>query len=143
VSGAAERERLARAYRATTYRVYLRQGAHIDLHPGRRSAELDRLLARLGARSWAFITAWNPGSRAMPAWRNAHRQRALLAMLHAQRRQVLAGAGIPATAGWAPEESLLVANLSSGSARKLARRFGQNALLMGRRGGPVRLEWSR
>jgi hypothetical protein len=140
--GAGDRAALAQAYRATTYRVYVARRARIDLHPGRRCIALDRLLARIGARHWAFITAWNPRSRSLPGWRNAKRQRDLLARLRTAGLQALPAAGIPATGNWSAEESLFVPGLAPGAARTLARVFGQNAILAGRRGGPARLIWA-
>ena len=136
-----DRGALSRAYRDTTYRVYVPGQAPLDLHAGQRCSELDRLLARLGARDWAFITAWNPASRRLPGWANARRQRLLLGLLRGHL--VLRGAGLPADAGWLPEESVFVANLPAGRARRLARCFGQNALLRGRRGRAAQLDWVR
>ena len=135
------RAALERAYRDTTYRVYLPGGAAIDLLPDDRSATLDRLLARTRVREWAFLTAWNPGSRPLPGWRNAMRQRRLLDLLARGAPVVLPAAGIPASLDWAPEDSLFAAGLSRSAALRLARRFGQNAIVAGRCGRPAELVW--
>ncbi len=137
------RAALERAYRDTTYRVYLPGGAAIDLLPDDRSATLDRLLARTRVREWAFLTAWNPGSRPLPGWRNAMRQRRLLDLLVRTAPVVLLAAGIPASLDWVPEDSLFAAGLPRSAALRLARRFGQNAVVAGRRGRPAELVWVR
>jgi hypothetical protein len=132
---------LERAFRATTYRVFVPGEAPIDLHAGVRSVALDLLLARAGTPEWAFLTAWNPGCRALPAWRNAQRQRRLLALLEGGPRVVLPGTGIPAAADWEPEASVLVAHLPLRRALRLAAAFGQLAILAGRRSRPAELAW--
>jgi hypothetical protein len=107
------------------------------LRIGERNGALDRLLHRHRRRDWAFITAWNPRSRRLPRWRNERRQRALARLLPL----ALLGAGIGDNASWAPEESLLVLGVTAGRARRLARQFGQNAIVAGCRGGLARLVW--
>jgi hypothetical protein len=132
---------LERAYRETTYRVFVPGETPIDLHAGVRSVALDLLLTRAGTREWAFLTAWNPGSRALPAWRNAQRQRRLLALLEGGPRVVLPGTGIPASEDWEPEASVFVAHLPLRRALRLAAAFGQAAILTGRRGRQAELAW--
>jgi hypothetical protein len=134
---------LERAYRETTYVVFVPGGGTIELHPGQRSRALDRLLAGAGVRSWALITAWNPGSRPVPSWRNRYRQDRMFRLLWAWGCIVLPGAGIPAGNDWAPEESVLACGLPPGIARRVARAFGQNAIVEGRRGRRAELTWVR
>jgi hypothetical protein len=64
--------RLLRAWRATDYVVDT-----VPVRIGRRSAAMDALLARTGARTGVFVTAWNPLARAMPAGWNRRMQRRL------------------------------------------------------------------
>jgi hypothetical protein len=125
---------LEREYRATAYVVFAR-GPPVVLRVGARNRALDRLLHRNGCREWAFITAWNPRTRLLPRWRNERRQRALARLLP----RALLGAGIAETS-WA-EESLLALGVAAGRARRLARQFGQNAIVAGRRGGTAQLIW--
>jgi hypothetical protein len=63
---------LLRAWRATDYVV-----GTVLVRIGRRSAAMDALLARTGARTGVFVTAWNPLARAMPAGWNRRMQRRL------------------------------------------------------------------
>jgi hypothetical protein len=133
---------LEQAYRATSYRVSVPDSRPIDLIAGQCSQHLDRLLARAGARCWAFMTAWNPASRPLPQWRNAQRQRRLLGVLYGGGWLVLPGAGIPSGQDWSPEESFLVVGIPPGTAARLARMFGQNAIVAGWRGHPAELVWT-
>ena len=129
---------LDRAYRATTYRVYV-AGGEIDIRIGERSAALDGLLEERRASSWAFITAWNPGSRALAEDENAKRQAELLALLRERGFERLEGSGIPARADWQPEESVLVLDVDRDDAVGIARQFGQVAIVAGERGGAAAL----
>ena len=70
--------KLDAAYRATLYRVFIPGGSPIDLRVDAASAALDALLARHGVQAWAFITAWNPGSKPVAATENAARHAQLL-----------------------------------------------------------------
>jgi hypothetical protein len=65
---------VVKAYQTTDYVVFDRQ-REVSIRVGRRSREVDRLLARFGARSAVFITAWNPFSRILTDGQNEHRQR--------------------------------------------------------------------
>jgi hypothetical protein len=107
------------------------------LRVGQRSSILDRLLHRRHTRFWAFLTAWNPRSNWLPLWRNAARQRRLERLCS----DVVSGAGVAADLAWLPEPSLLVLGMAPGRAVRLARLFGQNAILAGARGRPARLLW--
>lgn len=128
---------LWRAYERTRFCV---DDGHrrICFMAGSRNRSFDALLVRHHARRWAFITAWNPGSINLPREQNDARQAQLR---HAVAEyESLPGEGIgPAEAignepRWPPEESLLVLNISRGKAASLGRRFGQFAIVVGRRG---------
>jgi hypothetical protein len=99
---------------------------------GSANKKLDALLERHRAKSWAFITAWNPGSIELTREENAARQAELRNAVAAYT--VLRGEGIGEDPGWTPEESLLILNISRGKAVSLGRRFGQLAIVVGRRG---------
>ena len=126
------RPRLSRAMRAAYARTdYEADG--IVTRIGRRSAALDALLRRHGARHAAFVTAWNPYSRAMPRGWNDR----MLARLReaAHRLPLVEGQG--GAKGW-QERHLLV----GGDPRRiavLAHRFRQVAIVAVRRGQAARL----
>ncbi|HZP87799.1 MAG TPA: DUF3293 domain-containing protein [Burkholderiales bacterium] len=138
-SGQIERARLEAPYLQTVYCVRLDDGSILDLRIGRRHPRLDRRLARVHARHWVFLTAWNPESTPLPAWRNAARQRVLRRCLKALP-VLLPGIGIAEDGAWW-EESLLAASVSVGRARRFGRMFGQHAVVVGRVGGFARLCW--
>ncbi len=63
---------LLAAYGRTTFVADTPRG-RLSLRVGRRSAELDALLAAHGVATWAYVTAFNPGSRLLPGEANAAR----------------------------------------------------------------------
>ncbi|MCC7547954.1 MAG: DUF3293 domain-containing protein [Burkholderiales bacterium] len=149
------RERLRQPYLATVYRVeeagprtqYIdrrigrRINRRIDLRIGRRAPPLDRLLHRKDVRHWAFITACNPASRVLPRWRNCARQRRLRDALR-RTRVVVTAVAMPDLPNWTAEPGFLVAPVSCGRALRIGRRFGQYAVVAGRRGHAPALVWT-
>ena len=99
---------------------------------GSANKKLDALLERHGAKGWAFITAWNPGSIELTRQENETRQTQLRRAV--AEYKVLTGEGVGEDPRWMPEESLLILNISRGKAMSLGRRFGQLAIVVGRRG---------
>lgn len=118
-------EALLRAYRNTTYRVFI-HGEAIDVRIGEKNARLDVLL---DGAPWAFISASNPASR--PADDNPARHRALIEKLEGPNYRLHPGVGIPDEGDWAAEESVLVAGMSEADAILIGREFGQNAIVAG------------
>ncbi|HYF06740.1 MAG TPA: DUF3293 domain-containing protein [Acetobacteraceae bacterium] len=128
-------EGLRAAYGRTDYEA---EGAVARI--GERSPAVDAVLARLGARRGAFVTAWNPYSRRMPAGWNARMQARLR---EAARRHAFAeGTGRarrriprrPLVERWAERHLLIAAD-----PRRIAvlgRRFRQHAIMVARRGAP-------
>jgi len=131
---------LVATYLATSYRVDAPSG-QICLRVGKRSRQFDRWLQRQNARSWAFITAYNPASRHLPRWRNQGRQRCLRNRIGALGFVAWPGAGVGDDPTWEPEPSFLVIGIPIAEARRIARRFGQNAIVAGRTGGAPKLVW--
>jgi hypothetical protein len=116
------------AYRHTTYVVALEEPILIRI--GWNPRRLGRLLQTHNVSEWAFVTAWNPGSVALPAAENARRNEALAADL--RRRWTLVegqGAGDDGTAP--PEASFLVLGIGREAAVATARRYGQLAIVSG------------
>jgi hypothetical protein len=126
------------AYRATAYTAATPGGA-ITLRIGESNATLDCLLVAAGVNSWAYITAHNPGSAPISAEENQARQRELHSAVTGYASFEGAGVG----EGWPPEPSLLILGMSEEVAADVGRRFGQNAVVVGRLGGPARLLWLR
>ncbi len=100
---------------------------------GKRSLALDALLARLGAREAVLVTACNPRSRRKPAGWNAR-------MMHRLREWVRHRTVVPGESGtglWREPQCLVTCAPAWGI--RVARRFGQHALLVLRRRHPPRL----
>jgi len=120
--------RLLAAYRRTDYEA---DGAVARI--GRRSAAVDALLRRLGAREGAFVAAWNPWSRRVPAGWNAR----MMERLKAAARRLPRAEGEGRGRGWSERHLLLAADARR--AAVLARRFRQSAMVVARVGAPARL----
>jgi hypothetical protein len=101
---------------------------------GSQNPRLDALLTRHNATRWAFITAWNPGSQPLSKQENARRHTDLRAAVRDAGLEALDGEGVGEDPSWPPEQSLLILNISRGKAISLGRRFGQLAIVVGRRG---------
>lgn len=125
---------LWQAYRSTRFEASTPTGLVViridQIHP-----QLDKILVELEGEEWAFITAWNPLSSALPLDENRLRNREMESFLRSREYRFYPGRGIPADSGWEPEESFLVIALSRESAVGIGRRFGQNAVVWGTRGG--------
>jgi hypothetical protein len=129
------REALLRAFTNAEYRVVL-GGETMSLRPGRAQPDLD---AALGERTWAILTACNPGGERDSGEANHERQRRL--------HDIVAESGWPAHAGvnrdpdgeWPDEPSMLIVDAPMRELDALAGRFGQAAILAGAPGQPARL----
>ena len=121
------------AYRQTTYTARTRAG-EIQIHPDLPSPELDALLDQRGADQWAYVTACNPGSQILSSDENVRRQQALLEAVQHRGLPVFEGESVLDPAAWPPEPSLLILGMPPDEARSLGRRFGQLAIVVGRRG---------
>ncbi len=132
---------LEAAYRHTSYQVDRPEGP-LTLRIGRRHEELDRWLAQAGAWDWSFLTAWNPKSVPTAATANLEAMKRLQERLSADRYSFVAGTGNPDHPDWSPEPSVFVLDLGPAAALTYARRFGQHAVVQGRRGGLPYLLWT-
>lgn len=129
------------AYRATTYTIYLPDGA-LGLRVETPAPALERWLERRGYRCWAFVSACNPGSHPLTAAENDARYARLVAAAEALGLEWIAGMGVPDEPGWAPEASLFLPGIAATEALMLAARFGQHAILCGSLGGRPELRYS-
>ena len=126
------------AYAATDYRVL--NGEHwLGVRLGRSAPEIERLLARLGAASGTFVTAWNPLSELTADAANAAAAALLTAEIQAHGWRALPHRGVGDNEGWAAEEGWFVLDLDAGTAEALAERYRQNAIVRIERGKPAYL----
>jgi hypothetical protein len=129
---------LFEAYRRTIYYADTPIG-RLALRIGECEAQLDRLLAEHGSRTWAFLTAFNPGSQPLSIAENQWRQALLDDELRAGGWTCFPGEGVGASGDWPPEASTLVLGIGEGAAKRLGKKFGQNAIVVGCLGQPAEL----
>src|SRR5882757_2677893 len=108
------------SYRATDYVAFTGE-REIVLRIGRREQSVDRLLASARASKAAFVTAWNPFSRSLSRRVNQMRQAQLERHLGARGLRYLHGEGRSTSGDWAPEQSILILNVSRQEAESLGR----------------------
>lgn len=110
---------------------------HIILKVGERATGLSRLVpASLAVpfgpqTSWAYLTAWNPGSVIHMDFVNRQKQEDLELFLRGAGYAVLPGVARDPRGEWPDEESIMAFGLGWESALQLGRRFRQNAILAG------------
>jgi hypothetical protein len=136
----AEQDRLDSVYRLTTFWAELPEVA-VALRIGERSEVLDRTLRERHVWSWAFVTAYNPGSKPVAPPENRRLQGLLLQRLRELRWPYVPGVGVGHASEWPPEESVLVLGITPAEALALGREFGQNAVVVGRVGQAPQLRW--
>jgi hypothetical protein len=129
---------LWKAYENTTFTV-LAPGRRIGVRIGWNPRPLLKLLDEGGARTWAFVTAWNPESMALSRADNDARQRKLFEEAAQRRWKTIPGVGIPGDAQWIQEDSLLILGLQRSEAAALGQKFGQLAIVFGERDGRAEL----
>jgi hypothetical protein len=136
---------LVSAYRATDY-VAQSDGWVVVIRIGYRSLAVDRLLARMHARSGVFIAAWNPFSKKLSFKANEHWDRELKRYLSVRGFAFVEGEGRGRTGEWTPEASVLAFGISRVEASAIGRRYRQNAVVYVPQGRPaelVMLRWVR
>jgi hypothetical protein len=133
---------LQAAYLRTAYWIHA-DGRDFKVSVGRNAVALERWLGKNRWNCWAFIGACNPGARLLSGRVNRNRHRALVARLAAQGRKWFAAVAVPAGGSWPSEPSVFVPGMAIVEASRTARRFGQNALIFGRRSQAPRLLWCK
>lgn len=119
---------LAQAYREALYVLHVEDG-DIVLKVGQTNLELTSLMKRFGAKSAAFLTAFNPHSNLTTAEVNVQNQNALVADIESLGLKSIAGKGEDPLNLWPSEPGVLVLGISNQSAEILAGRYRQNAYL--------------
>lgn len=134
------RSELQEIYGRTSYNIHAPQGT-IRLRIGEPSAALDALLEERGATTWAFITAWNPGSMRLPRMENERNNQDLLERLRRMGYDGIPGEGVGDDGSWEPEASFLVPELPPETALQLGRFYRQAAVVIGSRDLSPKLLW--
>lgn len=122
------------AYLSTRYVV---ADKHVTIRMGAIDAELERLLESSGHVEWSFITAYNPWSEVRPDPENSIRNEMLRADI--LEFPYFDGEGIGEDPAWKPEQSFLVLGISRSKAIETGRKYGQHAIVVGRKGEPAEL----
>ena len=129
---------LLEAYRKTAFIADTPKG-RLSLRVGQRSRELDDLLTDHGLSTWAYVTAVNPGSMRLRDEENAARQRELDGVVASLGLTSYSGKGVADDGRWPPEPSLLILGIGRSGAVRLARQYGQLALVYGELGREAEL----
>jgi len=137
---------LERAYCATAYCVFFPAGERV-LRVGESPRWFMRWLKERRILEWALITACNPHSRLRSRADNQRAQNRLREALRQMGYRFLAAENRAEPcrknnreiASWQPEPAFFIPGMPLAKARLLARRFAQNAFLVGRRGRAVQL----
>ena len=130
-------EVLLQAYLNTDYQVYPTPSQTLHIRINQHNTELDQFLK--GHQYWAYITAWNPNSKALPAAENEQRNQALVKELAAKGFTYYPGKGVPNEGDWIPEASFLILDLSKNDALQIGRKYGQKAIVWGQVGSQAGL----
>ncbi len=120
-------QKLIEVYNSTLYYVF---DTEIILKIGEHTPFLDTLLSEYKQQDWAFISAYNPGSIALPDDMNILRHEQLKEKLGLYN--YFEGEGVGENPPWKPERSLLVIGISRAKAIEIGNSFGQNAIVAGR-----------
>lgn len=131
---------LEKAYRATTYRVFL-PGGGCELRLDEPSDTLRCWLETAGADEFAILTAHNPGGQPADAATNAERQAQMEVALLEGDYETYVGENVADDGGWAVEETCFVPDISLADACALGAQYGQNAIVHGGADGIPRLAW--
>lgn len=104
---------------------------------GHLHSQAEYLLDRNNVKTWCFITAENPLSVNLSPDENIRRNTRLRTEL--AEYYVIEGEGRDPNGAWQPEKSFFVAGIKQTTAKKLATRFGQRAIVFGEKGKPAEL----
>jgi hypothetical protein len=121
-------EELMQAYLTTTYRV---DQLNVSIRIGQINERLEGILEEHGCNEWAFITAYNPFSVLLKEDVNAMRHLQLLRDVSSFT--FFEGEGVGEDPAWKPEKSLLIIGIGRESAKELGLKYGQNAIVVGRK----------
>lgn len=123
------------AYLATRFLV--NTGSQIiEVRSGQHSDALDDWLNAQDAESWAFISPCNPRSAQLSPQENAQREATLRGELGREALNWVPGEGVSEDGLWR-EPSVLITNVTCQWAQALGVRYGQNAIVVGRRHSPA------
>jgi hypothetical protein len=125
---------LLAAYKNTRYHVF---NTGITICIDENNVLLNELLRKQDAKSWAYLTAYNPFSQTFTAEANDSRHRLLLQSVAAFSS--FEGEGKGADESWPPEKSLLILGITKVQAIAIGNEYEQNAIVYGEVGKAAQL----
>lgn len=123
----ARKKHLLDAFSQADYVAILASGS-LPLQVGKKHPALD---AAIDGRSWAILTACNPGAHRLDDRYNRRRHRQLLDELVRKALDSWPAINRDPAGGWPDEPSALIAGITLDQLDRLADRFGQAAALYG------------
>ena len=99
---------------------------------GEYSNKLDILLKEKDLEDWAFITSENPNGEAYSVEANQVLYNELIDAIQGFSYYLGEGQGIDTS--WPAEKSVLILGINKDEAKKLGKRFNQNAIIVGKLG---------
>jgi hypothetical protein len=136
---AAETEKRA-AFVAAEYSVQLEQRT-VKFRIGSMNSRLDALVTSRQAKSWALVSAWNPGLTKPSDEENESRQATLVAEAQVRGYEVFPGDGHDPDGRWKAEPSAWIVGIGQDEAKELGRKYGQWAVVVGTVGARSQLLW--
>lgn len=128
---------LLEAYNSTTYKVF---NTDIEIRIGQNSTQLDKLLTTHNCNTWAFITPYNPYSRMLMT--ESHNYPRLIELKKDLiDYKILEGEGLGTDPSWVPERSFLILGIDKTKAELLGKKYEQNAIVVGMKGGKAELSF--
>lgn len=118
----------------TVYSVDLPDKSVLQFSIGSPNPDLTVLLDQFHAKSFAYITAYNPHSTTLTPEENQLRQQELLRVLQSRNYAFLTGQSIPEGGAWEPEQCAFVFDLPVNITRELCLLYQQDAAVIGYRG---------
>jgi len=120
---------LAGSYYRTIYSLP-NQG--IDIQIGIFNPKLEDFCRRMNIQTWAFLTAYNPGSSLVSLQKNNLANTKLQSTIMSKGYNLIEGIGVPDESDqWKPEPSFFIWNIDLEEASNVAVRFGQKAFVYG------------
>lgn len=121
-------------YKATDYIIY---NINIVIKIGEINKQIDNLLQKHEANTWAFITAYNPYSKILTDDENKNLHKNLINLT--SNYTTFEGEGKGQNPDWEPEKSLLILGISRDEASTIGKNLKQNAIVFGEIGGEAEL----
>lgn len=132
------KDTLVESYQQAVYWCELPE-RYLAIHIGQMHPTLDSVLARLAIDEWAYITAFNPFSQQRRPQQNRAMNHQLADELHRHGYMYWHGSGVDLAGVWPPEASFLVLGIDRVVACDFARKYNQNAIVVGHSGEAAEL----